>query len=227
VKTLLLLALDTSTPTARVAVVGGYDALLAEAEATVDRHSAHVLRLCDLVLRAAGLRAADLTGIACGAGPGSFTGLRVGLAVAKGLALATGLPLIMVPSLEALAKDISDSGAGLPEVPCIDAGKGEVYAALAGDDFKEPLRLTPEALAARLTDHGPCVIAGNGADRYAAVLDAVLPANVSRATVAGPSARSIAWLGMQAHTCGHHEDLDSAVPLYGRLPDITTPKNPK
>jgi tRNA threonylcarbamoyladenosine biosynthesis protein TsaB len=225
VKTLLLLALDTSTPTARVAVVGAADARpLAEAEASVDRHSAHVLRLTDLVLRSAGLRAADLSAIACGAGPGSFTGLRVGLAVAKGLALATGARLLLVSSLEALALDIVGDarGAGDRPVPCIDAGKGEVYARL--DPAAEPWRLTPAELAARLSGVPDAVVAGNGADRYAAVLDAALPPGARRAVVAGPSARAIARLAWARHLRGEADDLETAVPSYGRLPDITAPK---
>ena len=72
---------------------------------------------------------ADLAGIACGGGPGSFTGLRVGLATVKGLALPTGVPLHVVSSLQALALDILAAGDadGVTAVPCLDAGKGEVY----------------------------------------------------------------------------------------------------
>ena len=88
----MILCLDTSTSTARVAVIDGTGAIRARAEATGDRHSAHVLPLVDEALRAAGIAPAALDAIACGAGPGSFTGLRVGLAVAKGLALPTGYP---------------------------------------------------------------------------------------------------------------------------------------
>jgi tRNA threonylcarbamoyladenosine biosynthesis protein TsaB len=222
-----ILALDSSTPTARVALVGDEARPLAEAETTVDRHSAHVLRLCDQVLAAAGLRAAELTAVACGAGPGSFTGLRVGLSVAKGLALATGAPLLLVSSLEALALDIAEALGGggdrITPVPCIDAGKGEVYATVT-PGAGEPWRLTPAELAARLAEVAHAVVAGNGADRYAAVLDAALPAGARRAAVAGPSARAIARLAWPRHARGEADDLEAAVPAYGRLPDITMPK---
>ena len=125
-----VLCLDTSTPTARVALFDGAGQVLAGAEATAERHSQHVLKLVDDVLRRAGARPEMLAGIACGAGPGSLTGLRVGLAVAKGLALATGVPLLLVSSLQALATDIARGAAAGTRfvVPCIDAGKGEVYA---------------------------------------------------------------------------------------------------
>jgi tRNA threonylcarbamoyladenosine biosynthesis protein TsaB len=226
-----VLCLDTSTPTARVAIVDETGASLASAEATAERHSAHVLKLCDEVLRAVGLRPDGLAAIACGAGPGSFTGLRVGLSVAKGLALATGKPLLLVSSLQALAADLArDAPSGTRfVVPCIDAGKGEIYAfACAIDDARavaaggEPWRLTPAALAARLADFPGALLAGNGADRHAAALDA---AQARRISVDGPTARSIAALALPRLARGESDDLDKAVPFYGRPPDITSAKS--
>jgi tRNA threonylcarbamoyladenosine biosynthesis protein TsaB len=193
-----------------------------------------VLRLCDEVLRGAGLTPGDLGAIACGAGPGSFTGLRVGLSIAKGLALATGAPLILVGSLEALALDILDAAPGARAVPCIDAGKGEVYAAVhgAGDSegdgggtpWEAPWRLTPGALAARLDGAGRYVVAGNGADRYATILDASLPPGARRAQVPGPTPLAIGRLALPRYRRGDTDDLASATPRYGRPPDITAPK---
>jgi tRNA threonylcarbamoyladenosine biosynthesis protein TsaB len=226
-----LLCLDTSTPTARVAVVDDAGAALARAEATAERHSTHVLKLVDDVLRAAALRPADLDAIACGAGPGSFTGLRVGLAVAKGLALATDKPLLLVSSLLALATDLARApvaeGAAYV-VPCIDAGKGEVYACafVAGDpsDAGEPWRLAPAALAARLGDFPGAIVAGNGAERHAALLDGALPAGARRVSLEGPTALAIGRLALGRFARGEADDLDKAVPAYGRPPDITSKK---
>lgn len=232
----MILCLDTSTQTARVGVVDAGGRLLASAEATADRHSANVLRLCDAVLREAGLAPAGLAALACGSGPGSFTGLRVGMSVIKGMALATGAPLVLVPSLQALAEDIAAAHPGARPVPCIDAGKGEVYAALGGEaarwDEGEPWRLTPADLAARLAASGAAapetswVVAGNGADRFAAALDAALPPRASRAAVAGPTSLSIGRLALARHAAGQYSDLATAVPLYGRPPDITLKKKP-
>ena len=92
----LFLCLDTATPTARVAVLDGAGSVRFSAEATAERHSSHVLPLCAEALRAVAIAPADLAGIACGGGPGSFTGLRVGLSTVKGLALPTGVPLYVV-----------------------------------------------------------------------------------------------------------------------------------
>jgi tRNA threonylcarbamoyladenosine biosynthesis protein TsaB len=235
-----ILCLDTSTRAARVAIVDGAGRALARAEATADRHSPHVLKLCDEVLRAAGLTPAGLDAIACGAGPGSFTGLRVGLSVGKGLALATGKPLLLSSSLQALALDLSRAA---PEarvvVPCIDAGKGEVYAfdcavSAAGvvADGGEPWRLAPAALAERLGEIArtgavsAVVLGGNGAERHAALLDGALPPGARRAAVEGPTALSIAALALPRFARGESDDLEGSVPSYGRPPDITRKKSP-
>src|SRR4029079_11661670 len=123
----LFLCLDTATPTARVAVLDGAGSVRFAAEATAERHSSHALPLCAEALRALGAAPGELARIACGGGPGSFAGLRVGLSTVKGLALPTGVPLYVVSSLHALAADILAVRAGLTAVPCLDAGKGEVY----------------------------------------------------------------------------------------------------
>ncbi len=228
-----LLCLDTSTPAARVAVVDGAGVAIARAEATAERHSTHVLKLVDDVLRAAALRPADLDAIACGAGPGSFTGLRVGLAVAKGLALATDKPLLLVSSLRALAIDVARDPAAAGAafvIPCIDAGKGEVYACAVAtsdpgrDGSDDPWRLAPTALAERLAQFPNAIVAGNGAERHAAALDAALPAGVRRLSIEGPTALAIAALALARFARGEADDLDKAVPAYGRAPDITKKK---
>jgi tRNA threonylcarbamoyladenosine biosynthesis protein TsaB len=231
-----VLCIDTSTQAARVAVVDGDGEAVARAEGTAERHSTHVLKLCDEALRGAGLAPAALDAIACGAGPGSFTGLRVGLAVAKGLVLATGRPLVLVSSLQALALDLARTarpGAAWTAVPCIDAGKGEVYAMACGVDAGgrvasqadgEPWRLSPGALAERLAGLPGVVVGGNGAERHAAALDAALPAGARRVAVEGPSALSIGALALPRLARGESDDLEKAVPVYGRPPDITTKK---
>jgi tRNA threonylcarbamoyladenosine biosynthesis protein TsaB len=231
-----LLAFDTATPTARVAIVSGAGECLAAREKTAARHSANLLGLIDEVLREANVTVGALGGLACGAGPGSFTGLRVGLAVAKGLALPTGLPLVLVSSLDALAADLAAtlSAPGLV-VPCIDAGKGQIYARpydagpgqepvprADGDWVLAPADLGPLASAAAA---GKLVVAGgSGVDRYADILRDLLGAPSVRLMAAGPSALAVASLARQRLARGEHDDLATAVPRYGRPPDITRPK---
>jgi tRNA threonylcarbamoyl adenosine modification protein YeaZ len=224
----LLLCLDTSTPTARVAILDTDGQVRFAAEATADRHAAHLLPLCAEAMRAADVTPAALGGIACGGGPGSFTGLRVGLAAAKGLALPTGVPLHVVSSLEALALDITKAPGGFDPksvaVPCLDAGKGEVYVAAYAVDGERTLRevapcvrLAPAAVAAWRSPFEHPLVAGNGAARYPAAWSGAQVANV-----AGPTAVSVGLLALRQRARGQAADLATAVPFYGRPPDITT-----
>jgi tRNA threonylcarbamoyladenosine biosynthesis protein TsaB len=228
----LFLCLDTATPTARVAILDGDGGVRFSAEATAERHSSHVLPLCAEALGAVSTTPAGLAGIACGGGPGSFTGLRVGLATVKGLALPTGVPLYVVSSLRAMALDILGSARGgdgdgaVTAVPCLDAGKGEVYVggyvADGGTLVRETAaecRIPAGALAdwlAALPAPAPA-IAGNGAERHAVA---------GRRGVAGPSAVSIGRLALLQRRRGEAANLATAVPSYGRPPDITVKKKP-
>jgi tRNA threonylcarbamoyladenosine biosynthesis protein TsaB len=118
-----ILALDTSTFVSSVALADGEEIVRTE-DSRVTTHSEQLLPMIDRVL--GGLAPKDLDLIACGGGPGSFTGLRIGLATAKGLAYALGKPLVLVSSLAALALD---AGAG-DVLAVLDARKREVYAGL-------------------------------------------------------------------------------------------------
>jgi tRNA threonylcarbamoyladenosine biosynthesis protein TsaB len=233
-----LLALETSTATARVAVVAdGGEGVLAAGEKTAARHSANLLALVDEALGSAGVRLPDLAAIACGAGPGSFTGLRVGLAVAKGLALPTDLPLVLVSSLEILAHDlIADGPSPALVVPCLDAGKEQVYArlyraspgaapvALSEEWAVAPADLVRRVAAARGRD--PVRAGGTGVDRYLDLFRAELGDAAVSAAVPGPSALALARLARVRLSRGESDDLATAVPRYGRPPDITRPRSP-
>ena len=231
-----LLAFDTATPTARVALISPAGDCLVLREKTAARHSANLLGLVDEVLREGGVAVAGLGAIACGAGPGSFTGLRVGLAVAKGLALPTRRTLVLVSSLDALALDLA---AAAPTarllLPCIDAGKGQVYArlyeagggpkALGDSDWVlspgDLCNLVRGAAAGR-----PMVAGGTGVDRYLEVVRGALGEAPIRPSLPGPSAAAIGHLARERLARGEQDAIATAVPRYGRPPDITRPKNP-
>ncbi|MGD0836937.1 MAG: tRNA (adenosine(37)-N6)-threonylcarbamoyltransferase complex dimerization subunit type 1 TsaB [Polyangia bacterium] len=246
-----VLALDTATPTARVAMLSPAGECLVAREQTAARHSANLLALCDEVLRATSVKVGDLGAIVCGAGPGSFTGLRVGLAVAKGLAMPTGVKLVLVSSLEALAQDLALRApeAGLL-LPCLDAGKGQVYARLyrvengvhkatAGTndapdaatlDDADWLLSPPElvdllraSVAHRDIADARVAAGGTGIDRHLQVFRDAM-GNAALSAVAGPSALAGGRLGLARLAQGLADDIATAVPRYGRPPDITRPK---
>jgi tRNA threonylcarbamoyladenosine biosynthesis protein TsaB len=226
------LALDTSGPTARVALLDADGRVLAADQRTSPRHSTILLPMCHDLFQRTGVTVAQLRGIACGGGPGSFTGLRVGLAVVKGLALGFDLPLVLVSSLAALAVDLAGATTQDLLAPAIDAGKGELYVQLFrrsenGDvtALGPEVRTLPEPYAKDLLATGQRpLFGGTGADRHHAALAAVLGEAAVVTAFPGPSARAIGHLGLPRLLRGDRDDLGTAVPVYGRPPDITTPK---
>jgi tRNA threonylcarbamoyladenosine biosynthesis protein TsaB len=149
----LTLAFDTATPRSSCALVEDGE-LLGERETK----AVAVLAAADALLAEGGFVAGDLDRIVCGTGPGSFTGIRIGLAVARGLALALDLPLAGVSTLAALRE-------GAPgALPVIDGSRKEIFT-LIGD---EPDVMRPQELA--LTTGMLCI--GDGALRYRSLLEA-------------------------------------------------------
>jgi tRNA threonylcarbamoyladenosine biosynthesis protein TsaB len=188
----LTLAFDTATSAATTALVRDGE-VLGEAVSRAVR----VLEDADELLRAGGVERSELTGIVVGTGPGSFTGMRLGLAAARGLALALDLPVAGVSTLEALA-------AGSPgAVPVVDAGRREVFVLVDG----EPVVCGPRELPGGL-------YVGDGALRYREVLEeagAEVPPDDDDRHV--PRARFHAQL---ARDFGPAEAVE---PLYLRVPD--------
>lgn len=160
-----LLAIETSTLAGGVALLDG-DRLTGDYLLGVGvTHSERLLPAIERALSDAGWSPRDLGGLAVAIGPGSFTGLRVGISTAKGLALALDIPVAGVPTLDALALGLPFSA--LPVCPVLDARKAEVYACLYRWDGQamarewEYLALPPDEVAARLTE--PTVVLGDGA----------------------------------------------------------------
>lgn len=116
-----VLGIETSTPRISVALVDG-DTLLGERQVMVERNRTGLMPLVDELFTAVGLRPQALDAVAVGAGPGSFTGLRIGLSAARGIALARNIPAVGIPSL--LALSLSASG---PSTVLLDARRDEAY----------------------------------------------------------------------------------------------------
>jgi tRNA threonylcarbamoyladenosine biosynthesis protein TsaB len=227
-----VLAIETSTTTGSVAVVFP-DRLVAEI--TLDTRLSHGERLLgaiDRVLRDAGLAVADLAGIAVSAGPGSFTGLRVGLATAKGIAEAHPLRLAAVPTLEALAFGAapwaSGAGSGMAVLAALDAKKEEVYGALFRWDeararFERLLEegaFRPGDLARRVASaaEGPIVLLGDGVTAYRGVFEGALGsrARFVPAPAHQPRAAWVGWLGLERFRRGEIVDPVTLAPRYCR-----------
>ena len=188
---MLILAFDTATDVAT-------SALVSDGEVLGERTSRAVTLLedVDALLRQAGAQTRELEGLAVGVGPGSFTGVRIGLSTARGLALALGLPVAGVSTLDALA-------AGAPgAVPVIDARRREVFV---------PGRVLPPG---ELDVEAGRTYVGSGAVRYRDTLEtagAIVPPDADERHL--PRAR------FHAQLARHFRPAEEVEPLYVRLPD--------
>jgi len=173
---MLLLAVDTTTRFGSVAVVSGGEARAEVNYVSPSSHSRQVFRAVDEVLRIVGLKFDDLEGLAVAAGPGSFTGIRIGLSLVKALALASGRPLAAVSALEALAGKLILPGIEVM-APMIDARKGEVFAGayrpdVAGlKEIVEPGAYRPADFLARLPSDQIIAFIGTGAALYRSTVE--------------------------------------------------------
>jgi tRNA threonylcarbamoyladenosine biosynthesis protein TsaB len=160
-----ILAVDTTTARGSLAVVTE-EGVAAESRSTSPRgHSRWVLAAADRALESLGLGAGDLDGFAVTVGPGSFTGLRVGLSSVQGLALAAGKPCVGVASLDLLGR--AGAGSSPTVAALVDAQRGEVFAGFYDDTGRErgePRVGTLDAVVADLV--GEVAFVGDGAERY-------------------------------------------------------------
>jgi tRNA threonylcarbamoyladenosine biosynthesis protein TsaB len=229
---MLVLAFDTSTTLGTVAVLRDGQ-LLAELGASVRAsHGETLLPHVERALGLAGVGLPELDLLAVGIGPGSFTGVRIGVATAEGLALAERKPLVGVSSLRVLARGLGH-GEGLA-VPVLDAYKGEVYCAAYAherEDFAEviaPFHAPPGEAARRLRAQAPGArlwLAGDGATRYGELLLAPLGAPLVRAPRFAdvPRAACLAHEAERAFLREGPSDLARLEPLYLRSSDAKLP----
>lgn len=216
---MIALALDTATAATAVGLQTA-DGTVHEARDDVPqgqrpRHTQRLLGLAAELLEANGLAFDDIELIVVGIGPGTFTGLRIGIATARGLAAATGARLVGVQTLRALA---SAAGPGGRVLGLIDAGRGEVFVA-GYEDGREcvpPTAVAPAGLAG-LVGTGPWLAVGSGALRFRGqFLDADVAIPPDDSPLHGVRAGALLGFGVA-------DDVDArggaVTPLYLRLPD--------
>ena len=218
---MLILAVDTTTPSGSVALAED-GALLGEASLeSAATHSARLLRSVDFLLGAHGLGIQDVGAFAVAAGPGSFTGIRIGVGAVKSLAFASGRPVAPVSTLAALAAKLE----GGPEAlvcPILDAKKGEIYAALfeAGPGGLAEIvpqgAYEPAAFLARLPAGRPVAFIGGGLDACRGAVRERLGEAARFPARSRFVAAEVARLGAALLAAGRGVEAASLEPIYYR-----------
>jgi len=229
-----VLGIETGGPRADLALVNA-GAVLAEASHPVLSHGAELPEAVGRLLAGAGLTPKGVRAIAVGIGPGSFTGLRIGLSYAKGLNLATGCALVGIPSLDSLALAGATAAAaqkGRLVCPVLDARKGEVYAALyrTTSDGLEKLSDDLVVTLANLVSHfgSDVVLVGDAKAVEACTLAARAGAHASCLELSELPlrGRAVAALGAARVAAGAADNAFVMEPLYVRTAEATFKAGP-
>jgi tRNA threonylcarbamoyladenosine biosynthesis protein TsaB len=224
-----VLGLDTASATASFAIVA-HGKILAEESRSASSHGADLPAAVVALLAQAGIALKDLEGIAVGTGPGSFTGLRVGIAYAKGLVLALGCALIGIPTFDGVALatfDFMSPPEGSLICPIFDARKGEVYTNLYRvradrlDKISQPLVIKLQSLFPELTDG--VILVGDSKAKEASLLlsERGIRSNVLNEVELNSRGRHAAALGAERISRGEFDTPATLEPLYVRTAEAT------
>lgn len=212
-----LLALDTAANLCSVAVSDAESGtMLAQISEDIGKgHAERLMTIIEQVVAEAGIAINEIGKVVTSIGPGSFTGVRVGVATARGLALALRCPAIGISTLEALAYDARKAHPGRPVLSVIDARRDEFYTQFFAEDgapTSEPMIVPLSGIVERLVDHGQnLVLSGSAASLVNAALDR--PLDIASAMATGTIA-AFSQLGMLS------QDTVLPSPLYLRGLDV-------
>ena len=225
-----VLALDTSSLSASVGLIIGSEEKASYLPAG-ETHSRTLLPEIERLLTSSGLTVRDLDLVAAGLGPGSFTGLRIGLSAAKALAWAAKKPLVGVPTLDVMADSLSGGDSDRPVCAVIDARKGQVYAAVYHPANKGGLRRRTDYLALAPEDLTHMIeretwFVGEGARTWERVLRDKLGTRFCLAPEEFDRPRPALMAGLALDLLAGGAPTDPALikPLYIRPPDIRPPR---
>ena len=228
----ILLALDTSTEACSVALQLGSEILTLD-EVCPQQHSKRILPMVQQLLSEAGISLAQLDGIVFGRGPGSFTGVRIGVGVTQGLAFGADIPVYGVSTLAAMAQAAARLHSATQVIAAIDARMAEVYIArFALNDTlsnalmqaqSEEVAIKPDALNA-FSLSGPVMGVGTGWQTYARQLSALQHVSIAN-DILYPSAQDMLTLALPALASGAFIAAEHAEPVYVR-DEVTWQKLP-
>lgn len=208
----LLLALDTSTSVASVALFDGRQVVSETTWLAGREHSTRLLIEVQSAFERVARTTDDLTGLVVARGPGSFTGVRVALSVAKGLAVGLTIPVWGINTLDAVAASVAP--VELPVRAVVEAGRGRFATALylRGVALEPPMLATPQQLAAMLTE--PTVVVGEVSEEARATLEEQPAVRLAPRSATGRRAGFLAELGWRLAQAGEPGDASSLDALY-------------
>lgn len=220
-----ILALDTSSMMGSVAVADEEKVIAEELLNIEVTHSERLIPSVDAVLEKAGISISGVDGFGVAIGPGSFTGLRIGIAAVKGFAFCTRRPVVGISSLAALAYNLC--GSEKPVISVLDARRGEIYVGVyvfEGDDARAILPDTvmkPEKVIEYAASLGKRVtFVGDGIGRLRPLIEKQLRgAVIPPPGINHPRASNIAWLALKRIAAGNADDLVALNPNYIRKSD--------
>ena len=232
-----ILGIDTSTPIGSVALIDGEHIVAEHTLNIVQAHSSRLMPAIDTVLKWGDITAAELDGCAVGTGPGSFTGIRIGIATIKSLCYALDKPIVGVSTLEAIAYNLRWNEGLI--CPILDARRNEVYGAIfrCGDEWQrlsDDSCLPIETFLASITESGEarlaeiengrapllqCTFVGDGLETYADAVRAALGEKIrfADAIFNVPRGATVAHLGAQRLQNRDSDNYWTLVPNYVRI----------
>jgi len=219
---LTLLALDASTEACSVALLHNHQ-IISEFQLCPQSHSLILLPMVDQILQQAEITLAQLDGLVFGQGPGSFTGVRIGIGVAQGLAFAANLPLVGVSTLQALAQGGYQQSGATTVIAAIDARMSEVYSGiyqLNEQQLMMPMCAETVLSASKCVAHSQnycqqAYAVGTGWDAYAEPLF-VLRQNIEAVSVLYPHAQHMLGLALAKFQSNDTVSAEHAQPVYVR-----------
>jgi len=220
---MVILGIETSTKTGSVAIVNEVG-VIAQYSLNIEiTHSERLVSTVDRVLNDAGMTISQVDGFAIASGPGSFTGLRIGVSTVKGFVLATGKPVAAVPTLKALAWNLPY--AAFPICPLLDARKSEVYAALYSFEGSALVQKLSERVIGlnQLAEQmcGKTIFTGEAAYLFQMEIVRLFgsAALFAPRSAVIPSAAAVAEIGLDMIKKGTQSNPDDLTPLYIRRPE--------
>ena len=222
----LILSIETSTTVCSVALTDRDAVLAKEILYTEQSHSTHLTLLIEAVLTKAGRQMIELDAVAVSEGPGSYTGLRIGVSTAKGLCYVLGIPLIAISTLSAMAyQAIQLERTDELLVPMLDARRMEVYTATFTRDLKmteqvRPVILDEQSFAETLQSQS-MLFFGNGAGKFQEIMKHERASFVNDLV---PEAWAVGLLAQKKHAGSVFEDLAYSEPNYLKAYQATKPK---